>query len=261
MAELYKNIKMKQLLLVVVTVVLMIACTTQRRVDRNFTYFQKGLDSIQKIEFKEPTIHPKDLLGIQVYSNTLNQEQVSIYNIPNSQGGYLVTDEGAIYFPNIGKTKVAGLTLLQLKDSLEIKLKSAYVKEPNVLIKFLNFRVNMLGEVRGPGTKTFTDQNVTIIDAIATAGDLTDQGRRDSILVIRQENGETKHYYVDLRKTDFMNSPAYQLQQNDIVYVKPNDVKLKTVHRNPNFDRDTQIVFTIFGLITSTITLLYLFKK
>lgn len=228
---------------------------------------------MNKLELKNPVIQPNDQLSIQVYSNTLNQEQIALYNAVNNGGtasasssvtpnsGYLVTDDGYIFYPTIGKLYVKGLTNLQLKDTLEAKLKQVSVKDPSVVVRFLNFKVNVLGEVQSPGVKTFTTQRTTILDALAVAGDLTQYGRRDSVLIIRDENGEVKHYNIDLRDANFINSPVFQLKQNDVVYVRPTDNKLKIVKRNPNVDRDLALTLSFLSLITVVISLTTLIKS
>ena len=102
---------------------------------------------------------------------------------------------------------------------------------------------------------------MTILDALSAAGDLTDQGKRDNILIFREENGEVKHYTVDMRGGNTLfNSPVFQLQQNDMVYVSPNDVKLKTVKRNPNVDRDIQLILSFSSIAIIFISLINTFK-
>ena len=242
--------------------------------DHNFTYFQKGLDSIGKLKFTEPFIRPNDLLSIQVFSTTLNQEQAAIFNIPNNgvpgmpgssnqiqnTNGILVNENGDIFYPYLGKLHVAGLTILHLKDSLQKRI-SNYVKAPEVMVRITNFKINVLGQVAQPGVKSFINTRVTVLDALSAAGDLNDLGRRDSVLVLREENGVMEHYRIDMRNANLYNSPAFQLQQNDIVYVMPSDNKLRVVKRNVNVDRDLSITTTILSLITLTISIFFLFKK
>jgi polysaccharide export outer membrane protein len=98
-----------------------------------------------------------------------------------------------------------------------------------------------MGEVKAPGTNTFSADRITILDAIAAAGDLSDRGRRDKITIIREEAGQKKSYQINLLNTDFINSPVFQLQQNDVVYVNANNIKLKETNFDPQFQRDLQI--------------------
>ncbi|MBC7915800.1 MAG: polysaccharide biosynthesis/export family protein, partial [Pyrinomonadaceae bacterium] len=216
----------------------------------------------------ETTIKKNDLLSIQVFSNTLNQEQAAVFNMAVSkesssepggesgaQGasagqGYEVGTDGNIEMPVIGSIKAEGLTKLQLKESL-IKKLSNYIKLPNVNIRFLRFNVNVLGEVRSPGIKTFQGDKITIIDALSQAGDLTDFGRRENVTVIREENSSKVYYTLDLRNKNIFASPAYILQQNDIVYVEPNENKLKTISIDPDKQRRTSSILTLVGLAFS----------
>jgi polysaccharide export outer membrane protein len=252
------------------------ACNPAKRLDHDFTYFQNGLNSIDKIKFTEPLIRPNDLLNIQVYSTTLNQEQAMVFNMANNgvpaiggasqsqtaqnAAGILVNENGDIFYPYIGKLHVAGLTVLHLKDSLQQRL-SDYVKAPEVLVRITNFKINVLGQVNQPGVKGFVNTRVTVLDAISAAGDLNDLGKRSDVLVLREVNGEIKHYNIDMRDAKLYNSPAFQLQQNDIVYVGPTENKLRVVKRNVNLDRDLSITTTFVSLLTLTVSLFFLFKK
>src|SRR3712207_1189008 len=155
-------------------------------------------------------IHPYDILSIQVFSKTLNQEQAAIFNILNTSNngatqtsqvnmaaGYQVSMSGTIDVPVIGGVKAVGLTKEQLQNLLAQKL-ADYVKSPTVIVRFLQFNVNVLGEVRSPGTHKFFQDRVTIIDAISSAGDLTDNGKRQDVTVIREENGKKIYRKIDL---------------------------------------------------------------
>jgi polysaccharide export outer membrane protein len=115
-----------------------------------------------------------------------------------------------------------------------------------------------LGEVKQPGTKSFSADRITILDAISASGDLTDRGRRDNITVIREENGQKKSYQINLLNTEFINSPAFQLQQNDIVYVNANNIKLKEANFDTQILRDLQLgsfAVTGFSLLINLLLL------
>ena len=247
----------------------LVACNPSRRLDHNFDMFQKGLDSAIRITpLKEAIIQPNDQLSIQIYSATLNQEQAQLFNITNTGanaggstlGGYYVDLNGNIEMPLIGRIKAAGKTLSSLEDTVTQKL-ALYVKNPGVIVKFSQFRVNMMGEINSPGMKTFPNGVVTILDAINQSGGLRDEGRRDSILVIREDSGIIKHFVFDLRNASAFQSPAYQLQQNDIVVVKASTNKLKTLKQNPNTLRDIGIVSTGLSFIIITISLFNLLRN
>jgi polysaccharide export outer membrane protein len=270
-----------------ILVILLSACSNTRfatkKLNPEFNYFQKGLDSAQEMKFTALTIKPNDLLNIQISSNTLNQEQVALFNAANFGGsvgtnggaianqqqfggantfGFLVDEEGFIKYPMLGKLQVAGMTRNALAQKLETELaKKEYVKEPNIQVRFLQLKVNVMGEVKAPGTKTFSADRITILDAIAAAGDLNDRGRRDNITVIREEAGQKKSYQVNLLNTDFINSPVFQLQQNDVVYVNANIIKLKETNFDPQVQRDLQIGLSVASGLSFLINLFLLFKK
>lgn len=208
---------------------------------------------------KEIFIQPGDVLSIVVYSRSLNQDQVTIFNLPASANtlmqGYQVSRSGNIDIPIIGAIKAVGLSKKELQDTLVRKL-TEYVKNPSVIVKFLQFNVNVLGEVRTPGTYKFNVDKVTIIDALSAAGDLTDYGKRDSIIVIREENGKKITYSIDLRNKSIFNSPVYNLQPNDIVYVRPNKYKIKNLSIDPIVQRRTNLIITLVSVAASLTTLI-----
>lgn len=247
----------------------MVACNPAKRLDHDFDLFQKGLDSaIKPTLLKEAVIKPYDQLSIQIYSASLNQEQAQLFNITNagstagsaSLGGYFVDQKGNIEMPLIGKVKATGQTLQSLEDTISSKL-SVYVKNPGVIIKFTQFRVNMMGEINSPGMKTFPNGVVTILDAINQSGGLKDEGRRDSILLIREDSGIIKHYVFDLRNASAFQSPAYQLKQNDIVVVKASANKLRMLKQNPNTMRDISIGATIVSLFAVSLSLFSIIRN
>jgi len=249
---------------------LLAACTPTKDLTQHLA-FQNGRDTIAA-PLKETVIQPNDLLSIQVLSKSINQEQTALFNLFNSgiastsatSGsttvgnagggqlplGYQVSANGTIEVPLIGEVKAAGLTKQQLQTTLTQKL-SSYVRDPMVNIRFLQYNVNVLGEVKAPGIKTFATDKVTIIDALSAAGDATDYGRRDNVQVIREENGRRKYYTIDMSNSRALfASPAYQLQANDIVYVSPAKNKLRTLEINPEAQRRTTLLFGLVSVAT-----------
>ncbi len=236
------------------------------------------------VQFKDPLIQANDLLSIQVYSKSLNQEQAMLFNLPNTAtggsssggaggggggasaggnaaaSGYLVDMSGDVEVALIGKVKAAGLTRTQLNDVLIQKI-APYVKDPGIIVRFLQFRVNVLGEVKQPGTKNFQTDRVTVVDALGAAGDLTDAGKREDITVIREENGKIKYYTIDLRSGTFFQSPVFQLQQNDLVYVGANTNKLKVLNTNPDVQRDIGLGLSIASFLTLLISIINITRK
>lgn len=278
-------IKNPFLLLCIIALVLSSCSSTRFRqsaLNQNFNYFQKGLDSTQQIVFTPLTIKPNDLLNIQVSSNTLNQEQAAAFNAANYGGaigtnsammnqqqmggastiGFLVDESGNIKYPMIGSIAVNGLTRQALAKLLEDTLEhKELVKQAVVQVRFLQLKVNVLGEVKSPGTKSFTADRITILDAISAAGDLTDRGRRDNIAIIREEQGVKKTYNINLLNTNFISEQGFQLQQNDIIYVRANNIKLKETNFDPQFMRDIQIGLSVASGMSFLINLFLLFKK
>jgi polysaccharide export outer membrane protein len=177
------------------------------------------------------------------------------------QPGYQVNGSGNIDYPVLGPLKVAGLTIDQLQQTLTQKV-SAYVKSPSIIVHFLEFNVDVLGEVRSPGVHKFYVNRVTIIDALSSAGDLTDYAKREDIMVIREEDGKKIYYKIDLKDKAVFDSPVYIMEPNDIVYVSPNNYRIKNLSLNPEEkQRKTGLAFGIVSAGISIATLLYLIFK
>lgn len=150
-----------------------------------------------------------------------------------SSSGYLVELDGTINFPLLGQIKVAGLTRRQLIVLIQNRLeKEGYIKNPVVTVRFLNFRISILGEVKSPGTYNINSERITLFEALGMAGDLTIHGRRNRVAVVRETDGVRTILYHDLRSRDIFKSPHYYLKQNDMVYVEPNRVKAEASVQN-----------------------------
>ena len=253
----------------VILLSLLTACRPSKQTVTDYIYFEKNLDTLNTMikKLEEPVIKINDLLSINVSSASLNQEQTNVFNLlnnPNAGGGggggsvgYLVDYDGTITMPIIGKTRAEGLTKNQLNDSLSIKL-TPYVKNPVLNTRFSNFRVLLMGEVRGVGWQTFPNERATIVDAIGQAGGITDLGMRENILLIRDKpNGAREYHTLNLNDARIFASPYYQLQQNDIVYVLPNNTKLIQYERqNSPFFRDLPIYLALITSILAFGTLI-----
>lgn len=202
----------------------------------------------QRIDpFKEAIIQPDDIISISVSSISSIAEPAAagiITNVFNSGGaaynvtstlggmpgaggnnkGYLVDPSGYIDYPVVGKTKVAGLTIRQVKDLFSKKLEQ-YVKEPVVEVNVINYRITVLGEVGRAGTIIAPNHKINILDVIAAAGDIPITGRKDNILIIRENEGVREFARINLNSREVFTSPYFYLKQNDIVVVEPGKIR------------------------------------
>ena len=171
---------------------------------------------------------------------------------------YTVDSKGDIDFPVVGKIQVAGLTREEIAEKVKKSLVDAsLVKDPTITVSLSNLHYSMMGEVAKPGQYAIEEEKVTILDAISKAGDLTIQGKRNDVMVLRQENGHQKIYKIDLCSgRDIFSSPAYYLQQNDVVYVTPNDTKKRSSTLNGNTVQSTGFWMSISSLIVTILTFL-----
>ena len=206
---------------------------------KNLVYFKNSAEINADINQNLPVLRKDDFISIIVTGGDENTMQ--LLNFPQIQGGgnrtytsgtpanngYLIDENGEINFPLIGKIKLEGKTRAQAINEIELKL-SSILKNPIVTIQIQNFRVTILGEVKNPGTYTIPHEKITILELIGISGDLTVYGVRKNILVIRDENGKKISYRVDLTKSDFITSNVFNLQQNDIVYIEPNQSKINS---------------------------------
>ena len=210
-------------------------------------------------------LQPDDLLMIiistdnPVVSQPYNLSTVNIASL-NSEAGvmqqrqlnYQIDQEGNIQMPNLGTVKAAGKTRNQLMADIS-KLLEGKINNPVITIRILNFKVSVQGEVNRPGTFTIATERITLLEALSMAGDLTIYGKRDNILVVREENGVKSFQKVDITKGDFINSPYYYLSQNDMVYVEPNKTRVNSSVIGPNITvgiSALSLIITIVALTT-----------
>lgn len=224
-------------------------------------YFQGDLESIDQLaEQYSATIQPDDLLSITVFGR--NEEATRIFNQESNVGmggmgnqkTYLVDEEGNIEFPVLGKIKLAGLTRNEAIQYMKGMLSSEII-DPGVSIAITNYRITVLGEVGSPGTYPLENEKVTILEALGMAGDLTINGLRDNVLVVREENGKRNFYRVNLLTEEVFNSPVYYLAQNDVVYVEPNQNKINS-SRNATIFRDISFAMSISSFLLTIILLI-----
>ncbi|WP_260607519.1 polysaccharide biosynthesis/export family protein [Chitinophaga polysaccharea] len=234
---------------------------------KNAVYFNDVRDTVllPSDSSLDPRIQKNDILQINVSS--LNPEDVIIYNVSNMTsasgagganagagamlGGFLVDEQGYIQYPILGAVKVTGLT----KKALTVYLHDQLVErkllvDPVVSIRFLNYRVTILGEVNKPTVVNVTNEKISVLEALGMAGDITVFGKRNNILLIREIDGQRIIRRIDLNDKRVLNSPYYFLQPNDILYVEPNKSKVATA------DRSRQILPIILSSLSLLVIIL-----
>lgn len=213
------------------------------------THIQSGdvLD-IKVTAFDENAVRPFNLYSM---NNSTSTGQMNAQTAQFAPQGYLVDNEGFIYFPVLGKLYIKGMTLAQLRADLEKRLLT-YLAEPLVSIKQLNFNVTVLGEVKNPGQHTSASDKITLLQALGLAGDMTDFGNRTNVKLIREEEGISKTYVIDFTDKNITSSPYYYMQQNDVLYVEPDMIKKKSANIDPN----RGLVFQIGGIALGVASIL-----
>ncbi len=246
--------------------ILLFSCGTKR----DIVYFQDvDLMAVSKsINNYSPTIRPDDMLTIAV--SALDQDAARPFNLPAitvvEEGGavgrttlqnYLVDPNGNIDFPVLGTLKLAGLNRSQATALLKDMLKE-YIKNPIVNIRNINFKITVLGEVQNPGSFTIPNDRITIIEALGLAGDMTIQAERKNVLVIREENGKKTYTRVDMTSESVFNSSVYYLTQNDVIYVEPNNSRVKSSTIGPSTNTTLGVIST---LVTVTALIISITNK
>lgn len=255
-------------LLAAVSVVLMLgSCASSK----NVAYFQNA-DSISLAASKmlyDAKIMPKDQLTITV--NTTDPEAAKPFNLAVSQtlgtngqistgGGnlqtYLVDNQGCIEFPVVGSLHVGGLTKTECEALIKDKISPymAKAENPIVTVRMASYRVTVSGEVARPGVVSVPTEKMSVIEALAQCGDLTIYGKRENVMLIREDAQGEKHIYrLNLNDANIINSPYYYLQQNDILYVTPNKAKA----RNSDIGTSTSLWFSATSILVSIASLLF----
>ena len=208
---------------------------TTQRLDRTFVTIIRpddilsiNITSVSSInEMSDPVSIYRE--GGTIFSTTAAVGQGNISGGGNNSGsspraGFLVDKEGYIDFPVLGKLQVAGLSIRQAKDLLVEKLK-AHIHDPVVEVRIINYKVVVMGEVANPGTVLAPNHTISIPEAMAAVGDILITGRKDNVLLVREENNQRKFVRLDLTSKDIFKSPYYYLKQNDILSVEPNNVR------------------------------------
>jgi polysaccharide biosynthesis/export protein len=228
------------------------SCTPQKIAISN--YLERTTDTLGKniVNLKPPVIEKGDILSIKVYSNAngLQPEVDAPYNLPvetasSNASGYLVDRNGSIEYPRLGVLQVEGYTREELASLIKSRLDTV-LTNPVVVVRFMNFKISVLGEVKAPGSYTFPTENVTILDVLGSSGDITDFGKKDKVRIIREKNGKIENGFIDLTSDSMFVSPYYRLYQGDVVIVDPNRRKARQLEQ--------QELITRIGIASSVVT-------
>lgn len=251
---------------IILTTLLLASCTSYKSVP----YLQnpEAVNEFQEIlPMYDAKIMPKDLLTITV--NTSDPEAAAPFNLtvqspininrstlttqPTLQQ-YLVSNDGSIDFPVLGRLQVGGLTKNEAENMIREKLGDYLRETPIVTVRMSNYKIAVLGEVARPGMFTVNNEKVNIFEALAMAGDLTVWGMRDNVKLIREDAaGKREIIELNLNNAEIVTCPYYYLQQNDILYVSPNKTKAK----NSDIGQSTSLWFSATSILVSVVSLLY----
>jgi len=244
------------------------SCTSSKKVK----YFQDIPDSgqlktIQSQKYTDLSIRPEDVLTIVIQTvDPTATASINLGNVPTTgnatqagvsnfnqiyNSGYLVDKEGYVELSVLGKFKAEGYTTGQLKDTIA-KRAAKFYKDPTVVVRFANFKVSVAGEVTKPGVYILPNERVSILDILANAGDLTIFGKRENVLLLRENKDGTKTpYRINLKNSNLMNEPYFYLRQNDYIYVEPSPGKVAV-----NDAQQTRNITIISGALSVLIILL-----
>lgn len=237
---------------------------------KNVSYISNAADSVYEKNNinNDILIQKNDILSISI--NSLNPDASAIFNTINNyvintstvagtnaqSTGYLVNSDGAIQLPILGNIQAEGLTKNQLKNNItNLIVQQKLLIDPIINIRHLNFEVTVIGEVGKPTVITVPNEKISLLKAIGLAGDITIYGKKDNVLLLRELDGKKMVQHINLNSKNFLNSPYYYLQPNDIIYVEPNKDKVASVQRG------WQLLPAIFsGLSVVVIVLDRIFK-
>lgn len=242
---------------------------------KNVTYFQNKdqIDATLSKQLYDAKIMPKDILQIQVFSmtpeasdpfnllkgssaassSTSNTNQNSVFN-------YLVDNDGNVVMPIIGQLHLGGLTKNEAEELIKGKIKPYLSETENVVVhvRMMNYKYAVLGGVNAPGLYTTQNEKVSILEAIAQAGDLTTFAYRDRIFLIRENSdGQKEYHQLNLNDANIISSPYYYLQQNDVIYVEPRKIEA----RNAFISANTSVWFSITSALMSIATFILALSK
>lgn len=254
-------------LIVLIAAASLLSCTSNK--DNTLAYFKNLGDApsgvLPNVKGIYPVrLQPDDELVISVTSAV--PEATAIYNLPMNNPAtrssilvqtqarsqtYLVDSQGFIMMPQLGRIAVGGKTTDEVRDQIT-NLIAQDVKDPFVRVEIVNFGVDVLGEVRNPHRVVTGQQYYTVLDALAACGDLTEFGQRDRVYVIRTDGEQRTYHRLDLTNSEIFNSPYFYLQQNDVVYVEPNQIRID----NSKYNQNNAFKLSVISTIVSTVSVI-----
>ena len=241
---------------IITFVLLMSSCASREEI----AYFQD-----EKIgSFEQPKLvydlvyQPNDMLTIDV--TALDPETVRPFNlnaVPYNDNTlsarsdlrrqtYIIDNDGTINFPVLGKVELAGLTRKEAVDLMQAKI-GDYVKDPLVNIRLTNFTITVLGEVNNPGSFVIQDEKVSLVEALGLAGDLTIYGKRSNVLLVREIDGKKNFSIIDLRSVKTLSATTFNLMQNDVIYVEPNNARV----RSASFTQNNSVIISAISTLAT----------
>lgn len=208
------------------------------------------------VKSKDPLL--ADLFNLPIYSHRVGYSQAALTNASQQMSVYTVDQKGEIDFPVLGTIKVAGMRRDEIAEQIKSELiRRNLIKDPVLTVEYANLGFNVMGEVAKPGRYIFDRDHLTILDAISMAGDLTIQGRRDNIVVMREAGDSRIIYRLNLQNgKELLQSPAFYLQQNDVVYVEPNAYRSRQTTVNGNNVLSASFWISVASLLTSVAVLI-----
>lgn len=208
------------------------------------------------VNSKDPLL--ADLFNLPIVAHRVGYAAISSAASSQQISGYTVNKQGEIDFPVLGHIQVAGLSREEIASKIKNELiTNSLVKDPVVTVEFMNHCIAVLGEVKNPGRYGIDRDKITLLDALSMAGDLTIYGKRENVRVFREENGRQVPYQVNLCSGyDLLASPVYYLQQNDVIYVEPNNVRARQSTVNGNNVRSSSFWLSLASLLTTVVVLI-----
>lgn len=249
----------KHYLQIILAIVFLYSCASPKK----YVYFNQSELKSESLNNFNPKLKSGDLLMIHVYSS--NAETSEPFNLPignanvragysngiAANSGYLINQNGEIDFPLLGKINLLNINTIEASELIKKQLES-YLSNPIVIVQIQNFKITVLGEVRSPGTFQIPNERITIIEALGLAGDLTINGVRTNVTIIRDINGFKKEINLDLTSKEIFNSEYFYLSQNDVIYVSPNQARINSSTMSSSYG----MFISIASLLITTINVL-----